>query len=157
MKGENMELDICRTVDSNVPNYNSDLAHNNSTVLSVSTISCQGTGPCTERSKFVNNDTFYLYITAEPKTNGSNCIKDMIYMNGFLHSDTMNVQTSKTQPKTNNVEIWIPDIVDEVAIGIEEGWSYSAKERQFLGEDIEFTTTECHQYIRPAPIPQGSV
>lgn len=81
----------------------------------------------------------------------------MIYMNGFLHSDTMNVQTSKTQPKTNNVEIWIPDIVDEVAIGIEEGWSYSAKERQFLGEAIEFTTTKCHQYIRPAPIPQGSV
>lgn len=29
MKGENMELDICRTVDSNVPNYNCDLDHNN--------------------------------------------------------------------------------------------------------------------------------
>lgn len=43
---------------------------------------------------------------------------------------------------TDNIELWLPEIVDEKPIGTAdnfEGWSYFAKERQHISEDNAVT------------------
>lgn len=99
------------------------------------------------RSQFLGETEFLLSPCAEPLTQGTNCVKDLIFKNGRWlklkdSSECLNLTSVKSLNPFIRQELWLPRIKQQQLVGIAEnfeGWSYFANERDNLDKAMQWT------------------